>query len=270
MATTLEPLPGTDPTMLLQDFNRAFQQVSEALPKARKHFGEITGHLKFNPIMLSPAAALGVKRCVKTIGDALDKVEQLAKYAVSHQTPVVSLIVQSFNWVTDVKAPMSTMSGQAADWTVNENLRNWTGKAADTYRDKAARQGEAMASVTGKADFISKWLFAIVRSNVDFMAKLAEIATAFAGKVVEVSINATGGITLPVSVVSLAKAIGEVVTKGMDALIEIGKRFVAALGDALDIESDKADQKVLPGGAWPQAVHVSLATRLGPSVHPGF
>jgi hypothetical protein len=62
-----------------------------------------------------------------------------------------------------------------------------------------------MASVTGKAEFISKWLFAIVRSNVDFMVKLAEIATAFAGKVVEVSVTAAGGITLPVSVASLAK-----------------------------------------------------------------
>jgi len=56
----------------------------------------------------------------------------------------------------------------------------------------------------------------------------------------------------------------------MNALIEIGKRFVAAMENALSIENDKADQDTLPGGAWPQAVHVSLATRLGPSVHPGF
>lgn len=271
--TTLEPIPGIDPDEMVQEFNRPFEQLSQLVTNAKNSVEALVHHVKFSPFNLSPVAALWIKKSLKAIKEGLAKVVKLVADAVKHQAPVVSLIVQSFHWVNAVKKPMSNMSGMATNWSSNAYFGDWTGTAANLYRDKAKRQQDAMAAVTKKAEFISAWLYKIARANVDFMVELSGIATKFAGAFVTASIQAGSVLELPVALAKIAGAVGDVVTSGLDALGRIVQRFVDAMKDALDIANDTADQLVLPGGHWPQAVlpgPPTLANRFGPSVHPGF
>jgi hypothetical protein len=64
--------------------------------------------------------------------------------------------------------------------------------------------------------------------------------------------------------------VGEAVEGGLNALGKIVQQFMDTMKNALDIANDTADQSVLPGGGWPQAVVPTMTSRFGPSVHPGF
>jgi hypothetical protein len=67
-------------------------------------------------------------------------------------------------------------------------------------------------------------------------------------------VDATTVIDIPWAIDALADSVGRIVTAGIDQLIDIGRRFVDALGRVRDIATQVGDHTKLPGGKWPEAV----------------
>jgi uncharacterized protein YukE len=234
-------------------FNAAFQQIQEGAKKAVDAFNDLVEKVHKWSWLLGGPALLWIKHNLEKVRSALQTVLEKVKYALEHQAPVLSLIDVSFRWVREVKTPVSELSFVITD-PVDEDLVAWTGDAARAYNRKAAQQKDAVDETVAKAEFISQWLFKIAKSNVDFAAALAKMVTAVASKIVEALGDASGVVTLPMVANALGKAVGDLVTAGLDALITIGQRFVEALGNVRDLATQVGDHSKLPAGRWPEAV----------------
>jgi hypothetical protein len=234
-------------------FNTAFQQIQEGAKKAVDAFNDLVDKVNHWSWLLGGAALLWIKHNLDKVRSALRQVLDKVKYALQHQTPVLSLIDVSFRWVREVKTPVSELSFAATE-PADEELVTWTGDAATAYNRKATQQKGGVDESVAKAEFISQWLFKIAKANVDFAAELAKIVTSLAGKIVQAVADAAGVITLPLVVDTLGKAVGDVVTAGLDTLISVTQRFVDALGNVRDLATQVGDHSKLPGGRWPEAV----------------
>jgi hypothetical protein len=167
---------------------------------------------------------------------------------------VLSLMLVSFRWVDEVKTPASDLAYRALE-PADENIVKWTGDAATAYNNKAGKQKAALDETVVKAEFISQWLFKIAKANVDFALKLADLVSAVAGDIAQAAVDATTVIDIPWAIDALADSVGRIVTAGIDQLIDIGRRFVDALGNVRDIATQVGDHTKLPGGNWPEAVY---------------
>jgi hypothetical protein len=245
----------TQPDMneLLAPFERAFAQINSGMATAANEFNRLVDEVNKSWFLLGPVTQLWVARNLKSVRENYDKVEQKVQYALQHHTPVVSLIVTSYAWVTGVKTPVSELSSLTIQ-PRNNNLYKWTGDAASAYKDKAAQQKGAVDEAVVKAEFISQWLMRIAKSNVDYAAKLAGIVTGLAGKLTQAAIDAASVIDIPFAVDTLSGEVGSLVQSGFDVLVTLGQRFVEALGNVRDIAGQVGDHSKLPGGNWPEAV----------------
>jgi hypothetical protein len=233
-------------------FNKAFEDIRDAIKKAVDGFNAVVGHVNDKRWLLGPAL-FWIKDNLETARDALVKVINLVQHALEHQMPVLSLIYQSFNWVDHVKKPVSELSFPTTE-PANQNLAKWTGDTANSYNAKAVKQKAAVDEVVAKAEFISQWLFKIAKANVDYAVQLAKIVTDLAGRFVQAAVDATSVIDLPWAVDTLASMVGTLVKEELNALVSIGQRFVDALGNVRDLATQVGDHSKLPGGAWPEAV----------------
>ncbi|MFC6022324.1 hypothetical protein ACFP2T_39970 [Plantactinospora solaniradicis] len=248
----MAPTTLTEPE-LTGPFNEAFQQIQEGIKKAVDGFNALVEKVNKWSWLLGAPALLWIKRNLDRVREALAKVVERAKYAVEHQAPVLSLIVNSFRWVGAVKTPVSDLS-LASTEPADQDLPKWTGDAAIAYERKAGQQKGAIDDMVVKAEFISQWLFKIAQSNVDFALELAKIVTGLAKKIIEAAGEAAGVITIPLVVETLSDAVGGLVETGLNRLVEIGSRFVEALGNVRDINGQVGDHSKLPNGRWPEAV----------------
>lgn len=234
-------------------FNTAFQQIQDGAKKAVDAFNDLVDKVHTWSWLLGGAALLWIKHNLEKVRSALQTILDKVKYAVEHQAPVLSLIDVSFRWVREVKTPVSELSFAATE-PADEELVAWTGDAAAAYNRKATQQKGAVDEAVAKAEFVSQWLFKIAKSNVDFAAELAKIVTSLAGKLVQAVADAAGVITLPLVVDTLGKAVGDLVSAGLDTLISVTQRFVEALGNVRDLATQVGDHSKLPAGRWPEAV----------------
>lgn len=248
----MAPPPGSA-TEYTEPFNKAFDQINEGIKKCVDAFNSLVGKVKKWAWLLGAAALWWIKRSLDKARQALQDIMAKIKYALEHQTPVISLMNISFDWVTKVRTPISELSFPTTK-PRNENLYKWSGDASSSYNAKAGQQKGAVDDCVAKSEFISQWLFKIAKSNVDYAAKLAEIVTGLAGKFAQALIDAGGVITIPWAVDTLASAVGDIVSKGLNLLVNIAQRLVEALGNVRDLTSHAGDHSKLPGGKWPEAV----------------
>ncbi|MBF9131046.1 hypothetical protein I0C86_19085 [Plantactinospora sp. S1510] len=247
MAPTLSEPELTGP------YNEAFQKIQDGIKKAVDGFNSLVQKVNKWSWLLGAAALLWVKRGLEAVRDALAKAIEKVKYALEHQVPVLSLIINSFRWVNSVKTPVSDLSFAITE-PADQDLPKWTGDAASSYLHKAAQQKGAVDDMVLKAEFISQWLFKIAKSNVDFALELAKLVTGLAGEIIEAAGEAAGVITIPLIVETLSDSVGELVEAGLNRLVDVGSRFVEALGNVRDINGQVGDHTKLPGGRWPEAV----------------
>jgi hypothetical protein len=73
----------------------------------------------------------------------LSELQEMIRYALEHQTPVISMIRAGFRWINEVKLPVSEMSNASTE-PMDNYLPSWTGDAATAYKDKALRQRAAI------------------------------------------------------------------------------------------------------------------------------
>ncbi|TQM85299.1 hypothetical protein FHX81_7778 [Saccharothrix saharensis] len=240
---------------LLNPLNEAFDKVKRAVEEMTTKFDEVTDKLSSPEValVLGPVPLYLTRNDVEDLGELVQKVIDLADYAVQHHLPVVSLINQSFNWLENVKAPMSEMSSRTSVWR-DQDFEYWREAAGFAYRTKATAQQGAIDDIAAKAEFISKWLFEIAQANVNYMVELAGIAAEVAGKVAQLAVKAGTIVLLPLAAADAADIVGNLVDKGLKNLVKEADRFMATLGKIREVESQLADYTKFPGGKWPEAV----------------
>ncbi|MFS8097127.1 hypothetical protein LFM09_08290 [Lentzea alba] len=235
---------------LNRKLDRAFDGLEKNLRESVEKFNAAVDHVTGWGPLLGPGAVLFMHHELQRIKTALKKLVQLVTTALEHYTPVVSLLVQSFNWVHHVQTPMQNLAYLKSE---SHLAYEWEGKASSAYQDKASAQNDAIAVVAAKALEASNWLTTIAQRNVDYMTSLATMAVDFLNALVKASIEGVAVFTLPLAVKDLADAIGDLTGKQLTAMVQIGKRMVDAFADTQKLASIMSDMK-LPGGRWPQAV----------------
>lgn len=235
-------------------FNQACDQIGAAVKTVVDKFNALIGHVNDNRFLLGPVM-LVLKGVLDRMRGVVDKVVELAKYVADHHMPVLSLMLQGFNWVSHVQSPMSDMSGPMGRWRDdNQNSAYWTGPAAEAYKGAAAGQKAAVDEYVKKSDFISGWLFTIAQTNVDYVAELARVVAKIAGDMVTTGAEGATVIELPFAADRLAGMLSTAIEAGLNSLIEYAKNFARTLKDCRDAMSQQGDHTVFTGGQWPQAV----------------
>lgn len=230
-------------SLLNQGFNGLEDKAQQCIDK----FNAAVHHITDWRFVLGPALFV-IRPAIDKIREDLEKLVKLIRTAVDHHMPVVSLIVQSFNWVDHVQAPVNLLTHE------DSHLRYyWEGIASSAYQDKVAKQNDAISALANKSNEISKWLIDIAKYNVEYVTELAKMATGFLGALVAAAIEAATVVEIPFAVKDLAGAIGTLVTQALDNLVGIAKRFVEALSKVRDIKALMAGDGVLLD-TWPQAV----------------
>jgi hypothetical protein len=204
---------------------------------------------------LAGAAAVGyyLYRHLDTIREALNKILSVAETVVRNGTPVLSLIHHSYAWVGTVKVPASDLMYKVDDF-VNYDFASWSGPAAEVYKDKRAKQKDAVGELVAKAEFISTWLFKIAKGNTDFAVEVAKVLTAVLGAFAAGVVNAGSIVNVLFAVDDLAEIVSRLVEGCLNTGLLVVRRMVEILGDTRDLLSAVGDHSKLPGGKWPEAV----------------
>ncbi|MEU4247758.1 hypothetical protein AB0F15_10135 [Amycolatopsis sp. NPDC026612] len=233
-----------------------FARIEGEVHKIIDKYNAAVDHINDWKYVLGPAL-IWISDALQKIRDGLDKVVKLVRYAVEHHTPVVSLIIHSFNWQDHVQKDVSAVVG-SVEAPADPNLAYWEGAAATEYRNRAKTQRDAVEAIGGqggKADAISSWLMNIAKLNVEFMTGLVKIVADFLGALVTAGLEGATVVEIPFAVKDLAGAIGGLVTNGINRLAEIATRLMGTLAGVRDAKGLMNDPR-LPGGQWPQAVNL--------------
>jgi hypothetical protein len=251
---TLKPLPTLPQSASERDFTQpletAYRQVGETIDKVVDACNAGLRHVRDT---LGPAVFL-VQKHLESILKGVKDLVALVTYAFEHHVPVVSMIVRSFRWVTEVKTPMSDLSVPAME-ARNPELEYWSGPGASGYWKRMGAQRDAINEVTAKAEYISAWLMKIATANVKFMVDLATTVVEVLSKFVTVSLETLSIVAIPNAVSTLAKEAGGILAKGFKVMAGYANEVMEALGNARDIVSEVGDHTKLPNGQWPQAVY---------------
>jgi hypothetical protein len=239
-------------------FDKFAKEIEDGYRQACDKFNEIIDNLNSWKIRIALAAAGAalvwyIKSQLEKLKEGLERLKHFVEELLKHHTPIISLMVQSFAWTDKVKGPISDLS---ADCTkpASDNMYYWTGAASSAYKDKAALMKGAVDEITARSEFMSKWLFTITKTNVEYVKKLAEIVTFLLGKIVDACVKAGSIIGLPLLGQTLADAAGGTTEKSLNVLLQMGANLITALGDVRDVDGSLKDNSKLPHGAWPQVV----------------
>jgi hypothetical protein len=246
----------SSPDAYTKPFDELFGKIDGKVQEIIGKYNAAVDHINHWKYVLGPAL-IWISDALKKIRDGLDQIVKLVRYAVEHHMPVVSLIVQSFNWQDHVQKDVSAMV-TSVEAAADPNLAYWEGKAATEYRTRATRQRtavEAIGSKGGKADAISSWLMHIAQLNVEFMTKLVDVVASFLGALTQTALESATVVELPFAAKDLAGALGKLVTDAIKHLGDIAKQLMETLSNIRDAKSLTIDDR-LPGGQWPQAVNL--------------
>ena len=242
-------------------FDKFVKEIEDGYHKALDKFREIIDNLNSWHIRLA-LAALGasgaaiiwmIKKSLQKLQEGLQRLQKFVEEVIKHHTPIISLIVQSFEWTNKIKGPNSNLSLECTK-PASDNLYNWTGAASSAYKDKATIMRAAVDEITTRSEFMAKWLFTVTKTNVEYVKKLAEIVTFLVGKLVDAAAKAGSVIGLPLLGQTIGDAAGGLTEKSLNVLIQMGVNLITALGDVRDVSGSIQDNTKLPNGAWPQVV----------------
>ncbi len=236
--------------------NELYGKIDGKVQEIIDKYNAAVDHVNDWKYVLGPAL-IWISDAFKKIRDGMDQIVKLVRYAVEHHMPVVSLIVQSFNWQDHVQKDVSAMV-TSVDAPADPNLAYWEGAAANEYRNRAKTQRDAVEAIGGqggKADAISAWLMHIAQLNVEFMTGLVDMVADFLGAVTQAALEGATVVELPFAAQDLAGALGGLVTNAIKRLGDIAKRLMETLTNIRDAKGLMNDSR-LPGGQWPQAVNL--------------
>jgi len=252
----MAPGPGITPEALTAEFNRSIEQARTGVQQIIDGFNNLVEEIRGKAWLLGAGAILWIKHKLDDARAGLQKIVDKAQYLIDHSTPVVSLILTSFDWLSQVQKPASTAAGKVP--VKRDKLVYWKGEAADAYNAKIPFQQAAASDMATKADFISTWLFTIAKGNVEYAVKAAENISMLAGELTQAAVDAGGVLTILEAVNTLAGAVGSLVENALNMLFDIANQVVDALQKMRDVNASMGNKAAMtgPGGTWPQAVNV--------------
>ncbi len=257
---TLKPLPADGPDWT-DAFENGFRQMNEGIQIVLDRFAAVVRYVYDHRYQFAPVLLL-VKKHLAALKAGIDRIVALVKYVVEHHVPVLSLIVQSFRWITQVQTPVSDLSAKVKE-PRNPDLAYWSGTGASVYQQKIGAQKDAIDAVTKKAAFVSEWLMKIATTNVTYVVKLAQTVVDVGAKFLVVTVEGATIVGIAFAMDRLAEAVEKAIAEGVKHLVGLGEEFMAVVANVRDIVSQVGDHTVLSGGRWPQAVY-EQAERLGP------
>jgi len=240
--------------------DKAMKQVEEGYQKAVDGFNQLVA--KANQFMryasiiggaLGDIAVWWLRKNLEKLRKAMQQIAEWIKEAIKRHTPVLSLIITAFDWITDVKTPVSDVNFQFKE-PASYDFGKWSGQARDVFNKKAQLQQDAVAEIQSRSDFISVWLYKIVTSNVNFAAALADVIAGIVGKIVQAVIDAESVIDIPFAIDTVASLVGGLVTDGIKLLTKEVQRVFEEIGALRDLAAIVGDHSKLPVGKWPEAV----------------
>ncbi|MFF4595230.1 hypothetical protein [Amycolatopsis sp. NPDC001319] len=246
----------TGPDELTGILDELFGKVEGKVDEIIDKYNAAVHHINDWRYLLGPAM-IWISDALQKIRDGLDKVVKLVQYAVEHHVPVVSLIIQSFNWQDHIQKDVSALA-VSVETPADPNLAYWEGGGAAEYWKRAKTQRDAVEAIGGqggKADAISSWLISIAKLNVQFMTGLVKMVADFLGALVAAGLEAATVVELPFTVKDLAGAIGGLVTNAINRLADIANQIMETVGSIRDAKGLMNDSR-LPGAQWPQAVNL--------------
>jgi phage-related protein len=245
--------------------DQAFQKMTANQDKVINLFNQLVDRantfLKYAPIVspgLGTLASWWVSRNINEIKAALKRLFEIVKIAVERHVPVISLIITAFDWLHNVKTPVSEMvaittgRGRGPE---NFDFHKWKGDAREAYDRKLTIQSEALSEVQTRADFASSWLYEVVKGNVAWAAKMVEILSSLVGPLTSAVANAATVVNAPFAIDDVAELIATAIEAGIAALTALVERAVEVIGHLRDLASIVSDHSKLFGGAWPEAVN---------------
>jgi hypothetical protein len=253
----MAPEPGVTPESITQSFHSSIESTREGIDRVVNGFNGIINEVNDKRWMLGAALLLWIKSKLDGVRAAIKKLIDKANYMIEHSTPIVSLILTSFDWLTKVQKPASGAAGRVPVKT--DNLVYWKGEASDAYNNKVPFQQGAASDMATKADFISTWLFTIAKANVEYAVKMAETISLLAKAITQAAVDAASVFGIIEAINAVAKVAGELVEKALNTLFGIANRVVDLLKNARDASASVNNVEKLPGppsGVWPQAVNV--------------
>ncbi|MFI7598999.1 hypothetical protein [Actinoplanes sp. NPDC049681] len=253
----MAPDPAITPEGLTQEFRTAIDKARSGIELIIDGFNKIVDEVSSKRWLLGAAVLLWVKEKLDGAREGLQKIIDKARYLVEHSTPVVSLILTSFDWLAQVQRPASAAAGRIP--VKGDKLIYWKGAAADAYSAKIPFQQAAASDMATKADFISTWLFTIAKANVEYAVKMGEYIALIAGAVTQAAVDAESVFGIIEAINAVASAAGAVVDKAINQLFSIATRVVDLLKNARDASASINNLEKLAGppvGTWPQAVNV--------------
>lgn len=239
-------------------FDKFVKEIEDGYRKATDKYREIIENLnswKIRIVLggLGPAVIWMIKSALQKLSEGLQRLQKFVEEVLKHHTPIVSLMVQSFEWTNKIKGPNSNLSLETTK-PASDNLYNWSGPASSAYKDKAGIMKNAVDEITTRSEFMSKWLFTITKTNVEYVKKLAEIITFLVGKLVDAAAKAGSVIGIPLLGQTIGDAAGGITEKALNVLLQMGANLITALGDVRDVSGAIQDNSKLPNGSWPQVV----------------
>lgn len=246
----------SSPEALTGTFNLLFEKIDGKVQEIIDKYNAAVHHINDWKYVLGPAL-IWISKALKKIRDGLDQVVKLVRYAVEHHMPVVSLIVQSFNWQDHVQKDVSAMV-HSVEASADPNIAYWEGGAASEYWKRVADQQAAVEAIGGQggmADAISGWLMHVAQLNVDYMTMLVGVVADFLGDLTSAALEGATVFEIPLAIQDLAGAIGGLVSNAIKHLGDIAKQLMDTLANIRDAKSMMIDSR-LPGGQWPQAVNL--------------
>ncbi|MEV6873893.1 hypothetical protein [Amycolatopsis sp. NPDC051128] len=256
MTIPFNPLGPAGPEEFTRPLDDLFGKVEAKIKEIIAKYNAAVHHINDWKYVLGPAM-IWISDALGKIREGLDKLVKLVQYAVEHHLPVVSLIVQSFNWQDHVQKDVAAMA-VAVETAADPNLAYWEGGGASEYWKRAKTQRDAVEAVGGqggKADTISSWLIKIAQLNVEFMTGLVKLVADFLGEVVTAALETATVVEIPFAVKDLAGALGGLVTNSIGRLADIANLLMQTVGSIRDAKGLMNDSR-LPGGQWPQAVNL--------------
>jgi len=203
---------------------------------------------------LGPVAIWWIRANLEDIKKGVREAIKLVNHLLQHYMPVISLIMASFRWTSEVRPPLSDLEFEA-ERADNRMFRQWEGDAADEYKDIAKEQKEALHDVSEKSEFVSKWLLTIARENVAFAKKMYEFVVDLL-EILAKAVSQAVMANVPFAIDDAAELIGTAVGNTLRALGEIAERLVANIGNARDLVAASGDRSKLSSRRWPDAVTV--------------
>lgn len=247
---------------LRQAWNHLLQQVNDFINRARE---EVENSLWARVAeWWTDEIADGIEQIRQVVEQVRQKVDQLVKTleeSIQGAIPVGSLFERATTYVTTLNRELS---GIGEDMSGSINLVYWRGLAKDAYVIKAQEQKDAVQSTHRQVKETGKWLAAVGKENMTYMAELgdrvAEVLGPFAAAAADAVAAGAGAYTQALfSLHSLSEVIGEAVNQALQYAINLARRLSDVSQQVIDLASESEDRSGLgaDGNArWPQVAAV--------------